>query len=77
MDPDASVKVVDEERRFTWDTLLKRPRELLAKDPKACTLMRQMGSDLVVNSFAYNFRVDGVINQDVSEAKCSEFLHIR
>jgi hypothetical protein len=30
--------------------------------------MRQMGSDLVVNSIACSFRVDGVINQDVSEA---------
>jgi len=68
MDPDASAKVVDEERRFIRDTILKRTREVLAKDPKACTLMRQMGSDLVVNSFACNFRVDGVINQDVSEA---------
>jgi len=27
-----------------------------------------MGSDLVVNSFACNFRVDGVVNQDISEA---------
>lgn len=68
MDPDASAKVVDEERRYIRDILLKRAREALAKDPKACTLMRQMGSDLVVNSFACNFRVDGVINQDVSEA---------
>lgn len=68
MDPDTSEKVVDEERRFIRDTLLKCPREVLAKDPKACALMRQMGSDLVVNSFACNFRVDGVINQDVSEA---------
>ena len=68
MDPDSSAKVVDEERRFIRDTLLKHPREVLAKDPEACTLMRQMGSDLVVNSFACNFRVDGVINQDVSEA---------
>jgi hypothetical protein len=68
MDPDSSGKAVDEERRFIRDTLLKRAREGLAKDPKACTLMRQMGSDLVVNSFACNFLVDGVINQDVSEA---------
>ena len=68
MDPDASAKEVDEERRFIRDTLLKRTREVLAKDPRACTLMRQMGSDLIVNSFACNFRVDGIINQDVSEA---------
>jgi hypothetical protein len=68
MDPDASAKAVDEERRFIRDSFLKRAREVLAKDPRACTLMRQMGSDLVVNSFACNFRVDGIVNQDVSEA---------
>jgi hypothetical protein len=68
MDPDTSAKKVNEERRYIRDTLLKHTREALAKDTKACALMRQMGSDLVVNSFACNFRVDGVINQDVSEA---------
>ena len=68
MDPDVSAKKVDEERHFIRDTLLKRAREVLAKDARACALMRQMGSDLVVNSFACNFWVDGVVNQDVSEA---------
>src|SRR5258708_10546576 len=68
MDPDTSAKKVDEERHFIRDTLLKSAREVLAKDPKACAFMRQMGSDLVVNSFACNFRIDGVVNQDVSEA---------
>jgi hypothetical protein len=68
MDPDVSAKKVDEERHFIRDTLLKSAREVLANDPKTCAFMRQMGSDLVVNSFACNFRVDGVVNQDVSEA---------
>ena len=68
MDEDAPTKRVDEERCFIRDTLLRHTRDVLAKDPRACALMRQMGSDLVVNSFACNFRVDGVINQDVSEA---------
>ncbi|KAI0246736.1 pyridoxal phosphate-dependent transferase [Lactifluus subvellereus] len=67
-EPDTSVKRVDEERRFIRDILLTRTREELANDFKACSLMRQMGSDLVVNTIACNFRVDGVINQDVSEA---------
>ena len=67
-EPDTSATRVDEERRFIRDILLTRTREELANDLKACGLMRQMGSDLVVNAFACNFRVDGVINQDVSEA---------
>jgi hypothetical protein len=68
MDPETSAKKVDEERRFIRDVILEHPREVLAKDSQASALMRQMGSDLVVNPFACNFRVDGVINQDVSEA---------
>ena len=59
LDRDASAKAVDEERRFIRDTVLKRARELLAKDAKACTLMRQMGSDLVVDSFACNSALMG------------------
>ncbi|KAN0127422.1 Pyridoxal phosphate-dependent transferase [Lactarius tabidus] len=66
--PDASAENVDEERRYIRDVLLRRTREELANDPKACDLMRQMGSDLVVNAFACNFRVDGVVNKDISEA---------
>jgi hypothetical protein len=66
--PDASAENVDEERRYIRDVLLRRTREELANDPKACALMRQMGSDLVVNAFACNFRVDGVVNKDISEA---------
>ena len=67
MDPESSAEKVDEERRFIRD-ILRRTREELANDPKACALMRRMGSDLVVNMFACNFRVDGAINQDISEA---------
>ncbi len=65
---DASVENVNEERRYIRDVLLRRSQEELANDPKACALMRQMGSDLVVNAFACNFRVDGVVNEDISEA---------
>ncbi|KAI9464909.1 pyridoxal phosphate-dependent transferase [Lactarius psammicola] len=68
MGPDASAEDVDEERRYIRDVLLRRTREELASDPKACALMRQMGSDLVVNAFACNFRVDGIVNKDISEA---------
>jgi hypothetical protein len=66
--PDTSARKIYEERRYIRDIILKRTQEELAKDPMACALMRQMGSDLVVNTFACNFRVDGITNQDVSEA---------
>jgi hypothetical protein len=65
---DASAENVDEERRYIRDVLLRRTRKELANDPKACALMRQMGSDLVVNAFACNFRVNGLVNKDILEA---------
>ena len=68
MGPDVSAEKVDEERRYIRDVLLKRTREELANDPKACALMRQMGPDLVVNAFACNFHVDGAVNEDILEA---------
>jgi len=68
IDPNASAEKVDEERRFVRDVLLQRTQEELSSDPKACVLMRQVGSDLVVNTFACNFLVDGITNSDVSEA---------
>ena len=68
MGPDASSDKVDEERRYIRDVLLRRTREELANDSKACALMRQMGPDLVVNAFACNFHVDGTVNDDISEA---------
>lgn len=66
--PDACVEEIDEERRYIRDTLLRRTWEELANDPKACDLMREMGPDLAVNAFACNFRVDGAVNEDISEA---------
>jgi hypothetical protein len=68
MGPNASAKKIDEERRYIRDVLLWRTQEELANDPKARALMRQMGPDLVVNAFACNFRVDGVVNEDILEA---------
>ncbi|KAH8993162.1 pyridoxal phosphate-dependent transferase [Lactarius akahatsu] len=65
---DTSTEHVDEERRYIRDVLLRRVQEELANDPKACVLMRQMGSDLVVNAFACDFRVDAVVNNNISEA---------
>ena len=65
---DASAKNIDEERRYIRDVLLRRTQEELSNDPKAHALMRQMGSDLVVNAFACNFRVNGLVNKDILEA---------
>jgi hypothetical protein len=74
MGPDQSAGKVGEERRYIRDVLLRRTREELANDPKACALMRQMGSDLAINAFACNFRVDGAVNEDILEAN---FLNAR
>ncbi|ETW81515.1 hypothetical protein HETIRDRAFT_319093 [Heterobasidion irregulare TC 32-1] len=68
MKPNCTAKDIDDERRYIRDVILARTRQELAADPHARALMQQLGSDLVVNAFACNFRVNGKINKDVSEA---------
>ncbi len=57
MDPDSSAKKVDEERRFIRDVLLKRAREVLAKDPKACALMCGVVNQDISEANALNSRI--------------------
>ncbi|KAI0051057.1 PLP-dependent transferase [Auriscalpium vulgare] len=64
----SSPKEVDEERRYIRDVILTRTRQQLANDPRAVALMQQIGSDLVVNAYACNFRINGKVNKDIDEA---------
>ncbi|KAA1469663.1 PLP-dependent transferase [Dentipellis sp. KUC8613] len=65
---DPSPQAIDEERRYIRDLILSRSRNELAQDPMACALLKILGSDLVVNAFACNFRIDGKVNTDITEA---------
>lgn len=66
--PNHDLRTVNEERRYIRDHILNRTKQELVSDPKARALMHNLGSDLVVNAYACNFRVDGKVNTDVCEA---------
>ncbi|KAI0308818.1 pyridoxal phosphate-dependent transferase [Amylostereum chailletii] len=59
---------IDAERRIVRDLVITRTSKELSKDPRARMLVQALGPDLAVNAFACNFRIDGKINQDISEA---------
>jgi len=57
------------ERKFIRDHILPVENIALLSDPKALGLLRELGSDLVINCFAVNFRLaNGEWNTSVEEA---------
>lgn len=59
---------VEEEKRFIREKILNLSNRDLLKDEKALAKLQLLGSDLMINAFACNFRVDGVANTSVAEA---------
>ncbi|KAL0575884.1 hypothetical protein V5O48_006084 [Marasmius crinis-equi] len=60
-------EVVDE-RRHILKTIVERTNSELQKDEDALSLMRKLGSDLMINAFACNFYIGDNLNTDVVEA---------
>ncbi|KAH7911139.1 pyridoxal phosphate-dependent transferase [Hygrophoropsis aurantiaca] len=57
------------ERRFIFDAIVGRSDEEILGNRKAQDLIKCMGPELIVQSFAINFRrADGTLNEDVEEA---------
>ena len=63
-----SVEEVEAQRAFIRRNIVDRPNHELVRDAEAMYLVRMMGSDLSINAFACNFKVDGVVNSNVVEA---------
>ena len=68
------------DQRIYPETYLGQTYEMVAKDPDAMAVLRQIGSDVLTNSFVVNFRGKGVGGKDgswnVDLEKCKE-LNIR
>ncbi|KAL1708932.1 pyridoxal phosphate-dependent transferase [Schizophyllum commune] len=62
--PDAIAK----EKEFIRTNILPATNEKILADPKAFAELCALGSDLNINAFACNFRINGVTNTDVEEA---------
>lgn len=56
------------ERHRIKDEIVDCANRELEKDGKAMGLLQTLGSDLMINAFACNFRIDSDINRDVVEA---------
>lgn len=56
------------ERRRIKDEIVNRPNFELEHDKRAMSLLQTLGSDLMINAFACNFRIGSDINRDVVEA---------
>jgi hypothetical protein len=65
---EASGGDVEAQKEFIRKRILNVPNDKLVEDEEAMILVKKMGSDLSINNFAVNFRVNGEVNKDVVEA---------
>jgi len=65
---EASGGNVEAQKDFIRKRIVNVPNDELVRDEEAMKLVKEMGSDLSINAFAVNFRVNGKVNQDVVEA---------
>ncbi len=64
----ATQRDVEKEKQFIREHILNRPNRELVADKDAMELVQQLGSDLLINAFTCNFRINGVTNTSVTEA---------
>ena len=48
--------------------ILSKSNEAIVQDPEAFSVLCTLASDLNINAFACNFRIEGRVNDDVEEA---------
>lgn len=67
---DAAEDAIEKQKQQIRDTIIGRANEDLMDDPAAMKLLSQLGSDLNVNAFACNFRINAgtIVNDDVYAA---------
>ncbi|KDQ06694.1 hypothetical protein BOTBODRAFT_70842 [Botryobasidium botryosum FD-172 SS1] len=65
---DSDPKKVMEQRKYIRDRIAKQSNYDLRHDDEAWNLIRELGSDLLINAFACNFKIGGKVNEDVVEA---------
>ncbi|GBE87629.1 PLP-dependent transferase [Sparassis crispa] len=67
--PDESTSdAVAKEKEFIRSHILGKSNEEIWNDKEAMKVLCQLGSDLNINAFACNFRINGKVNEDVEEA---------
>jgi hypothetical protein len=56
------------EKEFIRVRILGKTNQEIVQDPEAMDELCALGSDLNINAFACNFRIDGRLNEDVEDA---------
>ncbi|KAI0267000.1 PLP-dependent transferase [Gloeopeniophorella convolvens] len=65
---DDDPEKLEEEKRFIRENILGRENLDVIRNPTAMKELCAIGSDLNINTFACNFRINGQVNEDVEEA---------
>ena len=58
-------KDIEAQKQFIRDNILGKDNVTVFENEAAVKLLAQMGGDLMINAFACNFEIDGVVNKDV------------
>ena len=64
-EPNPDPESIEKQKEFIRERIIDKSNEELVGDPEAMELMGLLGSDLMINAFACNFRVNGKLNEDV------------
>ncbi|CAG8594715.1 7893_t:CDS:2 [Cetraspora pellucida] len=61
-------KEVEKQKDKIRELIVNKSNLEIIKNEEALNLIRNVGSDLIINTFACNFKVNGKINEDINEA---------
>ncbi|KAE8422855.1 PLP-dependent transferase [Aspergillus pseudocaelatus] len=64
----SSSNDIERQKKFIRKHILKRTNEEVMNNREARELLQKLGADLMIHTFACNFEVDGVPNEDIDEA---------
>jgi hypothetical protein len=67
-------KDVEAQKQFIRDNIIGKDNKAVFENEAAVELLAQMGGDLMINAFACNFELDGVVNKDVVRGKKNNCL---
>ncbi|GAT21294.1 group II decarboxylase [Aspergillus luchuensis] len=66
-----------EERNWIRNHIINHSNSELASDPDTFNRFKEIGSDLMINSFAFNFRINSIPNKDVVSINEANYLNTR
>src|SRR5436853_7927909 len=68
-----SPEKVKEQLEYIKTQIVPKTNDELIADHEAMTLLKELGSDQIIISYAFNFKQNGVLNPDVTAANNLNF----